>query len=179
MLSASTVHAWLAKLFKLKSGFEVVNEAVEEQIVLRKSGASVSDRDDFLGKALKLLENGKTNRSNMFNTVASNIGAGSDTTGISATIIVYFLIKNPRCMQKLQDEIAESMAAGELSETVTFQEGQKLQYLQAVIKEALRLHAAVGMPLARVVPKGGATLAGQFFPEDVSDIISSVSLVVD
>jgi cytochrome P450 len=82
-------------------------------------------------------------------------------------------------MQKLQDEIAESMAAGELSETVTFQEGQKLQYTQAVIKEALRLHAAVGMPLARVVPKGGATLAGQFFPEDVSDIISSVSLVVD
>jgi cytochrome P450 len=171
---------WLAKLFKLKSGFEVVNEAVEEQILLRKSGKSVSDRDDFLGKGLKLLDQGKINRSNMFNVVGSNIGAGSDTTGISATAIVYFLIKNPRCMQKLQDEIAGSMAAGELSETVTFWEGQKLQYLQAVIKEALRLHPAVGMPLARVVPKGGATLAGQFFPENVSGIISSVkSLVVD
>lgn len=161
---------WLAKLFKLPTGFETVNEAVEEQISLRRSGASVSDRDDFLGKSLKLLDAGKLDHLNLFNVVGANIGAGSDTTGVSATAIVYYLMKNPRCMQKLQDELAESAAAGELSEAVTFQEGQKLLYLQAVIKEALRLHPAVGMPLARVVPKGGATLAGQFFPENVSGI---------
>lgn len=161
---------WLAKLFKLPTGFETVNEAVDEQLSLRRSGASVSDRDDFLGKSLKLVEGGKLDRSNMFNVVAGNIAAGSDTTGISATAIVYYLMKNPRCMKKLQDELAESAAAGELSETVTFQEGQKLQYLQAVIKEALRLHSAVGMPLTRVVPQGGATLTGQFFPEGVSGI---------
>jgi cytochrome P450 len=89
---------WLAKLFKLKSGFEVVGEAVEEQISLRKPGASVSDRDDFLGKGLKLFEIGNIDRSNVLNMVGTNIGAGSDTTGISATAIVYFLIRNLRCM---------------------------------------------------------------------------------
>lgn len=164
---------WFIRLFKVKMGFESVNAAVDEQISLRKSGASVSDRDDFLCKGLRLLDAGKINPSNMFTMIGANIGAGSDTTGISATAIVYYLIKNPRCMQKLQDDLDESLAAGELSETVTFQEGQRLQYLQAVIKEALRLHPAVGMPLARVVPKGGATLAGRFFPEDVRGIIYS------
>ncbi len=50
---------------------------------------------------------------------------------------------------------------------LSFQEAQKLPYLQAVIKEGLRLHPATGLPMVRVVPKGGATLAGRFFPEKV------------
>jgi cytochrome P450 len=57
---------------------------------------------------------------------------------------------------------------GDISEGVTFSDTQKMPYLQAVIKEALRLHPAAGLPLQRVVPKGGAHLAGHFFPEGVS-----------
>jgi cytochrome P450 len=49
-----------------------------------------------------------------------------------------------------------------------FKEAQNLPYLQAVIKEALRLHPASGLPLGRVVPKGGAEIAGYYFPEQVS-----------
>lgn len=37
-------------------------------------------------------------------------------------------------------------------------------YLQAVIKEALRMHPATGLLLWRVVPEGGAELCGKFFP---------------
>jgi cytochrome P450 len=44
-----------------------------------------------------------------------------------------------------------------------------MPYLQAVIKEGLRLHPAGGLPLSRVVPKGGATIARHFFPEGVSN----------
>ncbi|GKT45156.1 pisatin demethylase [Colletotrichum spaethianum] len=36
--------------------------------------------------------------------------------------------------------------------------------LQAVIKEALRVHPAVGLLTERVVPEGGASIAGRFFP---------------
>lgn len=43
-----------------------------------------------------------------------------------------------------------------------------MEYLQASIKEALRLHPATGLPLARVVPEGGATLSGTYFPAGVS-----------
>ncbi|KAK8137784.1 hypothetical protein PG984_001164 [Apiospora sp. TS-2023a] len=42
---------------------------------------------------------------------------------------------------------------------------EKMPYLQAVIKESLRLHGVTGMVLERVVPNGGITLAGTFFPE--------------
>lgn len=46
-----------------------------------------------------------------------------------------------------------------------------MSYLQAVIKEALRMHPAVGTILARTVPEGGAHLAGCYFPAGVSGII--------
>lgn len=39
-----------------------------------------------------------------------------------------------------------------------------MPYLDAVVKEALRLHAAVGLPLWRAVPEGGAEIAGQYLP---------------
>ncbi len=42
-----------------------------------------------------------------------------------------------------------------------------LEFSQAVIKETLRLFPAAGLGMPRVVPKGGLTLAGRAFPEDV------------
>jgi len=50
-----------------------------------------------------------------------------------------------------------------VSDPVTFKEANEMPYLQAVIKEALRLHSATGLPLARVVPPSGADLAGHHF----------------
>jgi hypothetical protein len=43
-----------------------------------------------------------------------------------------------------------------------------MPYLQAVIKEALRVHPATGLPLEQVVPEGGTPLCGRFFPQGVS-----------
>lgn len=51
---------------------------------------------------------------------------------------------------------------------IPFKAAQALCYLQACVKESLRLHPATGLPLARVVPAGGSTLAGTHFPEGVS-----------
>jgi cytochrome P450 len=51
---------------------------------------------------------------------------------------------------------------------VSFKEGQELQYLQAVIKEALRIHPATGLPLVRIVPPSGTNLAGRAFPPDAT-----------
>ncbi|KAH7131305.1 cytochrome P450 [Dactylonectria macrodidyma] len=96
---------------------------------------------------------------------SANMVAGSDTTAISLSAILYYLLKNPQCMQRLRDEIKTCEEQGNLSKFPTFQESQKMPYLQAIIKEALRMHPATGLPLERVVPEGGATIAGHYFPE--------------
>lgn len=54
---------------------------------------------------------------------------------------------------------------GELSNPVTFTEVSKMTYYHACMKEAMRLHPSCGQMLERVVPEGGATLAGAFLPQ--------------
>ncbi|KAH8652032.1 cytochrome P450 [Xylariales sp. PMI_506] len=94
-----------------------------------------------------------------------NMLAGSDTTAISLSAMLYYLLKHPDCLHKLRQEIEDFRIAGKIGDRhIKFKDTQEMPYLQAVIKEALRLHPAAGLPLERVVPTGGATIAGCFFP---------------
>ena len=95
------------------------------------------------------------------------VGAGSDTTGISLRAILYYVITNPEVYAKLMDEINHFAREGLISDPVTFSESMKMPYFCACVKEALRMHSAVGYTLPRHVPKGGRTIAGRFFPEGV------------
>lgn len=98
----------------------------------------------------------------------ANIVAGSDTTGITLSAILYHLVQRPEAMQRLTDELDAAAASGSISNPITFKEAQSLPYLQAVIKESLRIHSATGFTMPRVVPKGGRVLLGRHFPEGVS-----------
>lgn len=98
--------------------------------------------------------------------VVSIILAGSDTTGVSLSAVFYYLLKNPRCMKALMNELDEKARAGWFHDNesgiVTWTEAQGLPYLDACIKEAFRLHPAVGLTLERVVPAEGADIAGRW-----------------
>ena len=65
-------------------------------------------------------------------------GAGSDTTAISLRAILYYLLKNPSTMRKLEKEIDDMAEKGLISDPVTYQQSCRMPYLQAVIKEAVR-----------------------------------------
>ncbi|ORY15884.1 cytochrome P450 [Clohesyomyces aquaticus] len=101
----------------------------------------------------------------VFLTCMSNIGAGSDTTSIGLCAVLWYLLKYPETFAKLRAEVDNEAADCQTALTVTFAKAQKMPYLQAVIKEALRMHPATGLPLGRVVPKGGADIAGYYLPE--------------
>lgn len=122
--------------------------------------------DDFLSKVLALHRAApdRFSMDDVISTCTSNVGAGSDTTGSSLSSILYYLVRNPLTLRRLQAEIEGETQRGTVSSPITFQEAQAMPYLQAVIKESLRLHPATGLPLARVVPAAGAVIAGTWFP---------------
>ena len=91
--------------------------------------------------------------------------AGSDTTAISLRAILYYTLKSPRVHAKLLQELSTAASARGLSSPISWKESQELPYLDAVVKEALRLHPAVGLPLERIVPARGLKLSiGVFLP---------------
>lgn len=77
------------------------------------------------------------------------IGAGSDTTATAIRITILFLITNPHSYSKLLSEIDAAVEGGRASSPITDDEAKKLSYLQAVIKEGIRMWP----PVAGLMPK--------------------------
>ena len=73
-----------------------------------------------------------------------NIVAGADTTWITLSAILYYLMQNRRCLEKLQAEVDEFAKAGKISDPISFGESQRMPYTQAVIKEGQRMYPGTG-----------------------------------
>lgn len=95
---------------------------------------------------------------------------GTDTIALLIEWILAELILNPKVQSKLQNEISNAMANGATNSTIA-----KLPYLQAVVKETLRLHPPgpllswarlsitdVNLTNGMVVPKGTTTMVNMW-----------------
>lgn len=98
-----------------------------------------------------------------------NIIAGAASTTATLSAVLYYLCRNPRVLARLRDELDQWAAAKEqktVGEAFSTTAPQDLPYLQAVLKETLRIFP-LGVNQVRVVPEGGLTIADQFFPAGV------------
>jgi cytochrome P450 len=78
---------------------------------------------------------------------------------------VLFLITQPAAIAKLQTELNQAEQRGLISNPViTFEEAKALPYLQACVKEGLRIWPPVMGLMQKVVPPAGESLNGQFVP---------------
>lgn len=85
--------------------------------------------------------------------------AGSDTTATGIRVSLLHIMANPRVYRKLQDEIdgavRDGLAPAADDGIITAAQARQLPYLQAVIREALRLDPPVANIFSRDVPPGG------------------------
>ncbi|KAK7966958.1 uncharacterized protein PG986_001235 [Apiospora aurea] len=87
--------------------------------------------------------------------------AGADTTASAIATTLLYLMTHPRVYAKLQCEIGN--ACNRVSSTddggvISDADARKLPYLQAVIKESMRIHAPVTNASPKRVPDGGDTV---------------------
>ncbi|KAM5520501.1 cytochrome p450 pisatin [Fusarium oxysporum f. sp. phaseoli] len=168
-----SLHPWIVRISTLL-GLSAVTASLDKLIErqMRKymegkqpEGSEGTADATFMGALLKLQQKGKGTYEEIRLCLSINIMAGSYTTAISLSSILFYLYTHQDTLRQLRTELDEAAQKGIISDPIKFQEAQKLPYLQAVIKEGLRLHPGVGTQLTRVVPKGGIVIENQFFPE--------------
>ncbi|KAH7362190.1 cytochrome P450 [Plectosphaerella cucumerina] len=177
--AAALIPAALASGFGLAGRLAIIT-FVEEQVEARKTSLETGiarvdvesrapDTEDFMDRLLS--GQGKQHSpEEMIRNAAeqglTSIMAGFDSTALSLTAILYYLLKNPETLAKLREEV---LGAASLDPArpgiVSLKTAMSMPYLQAVVKEGMRVHPGPMLPFFRTVPAGGAMIAGRFFPE--------------
>lgn len=93
---------------------------------------------------------------------------GADTVGNALMVGSFHLLRQPRACARLKRELGDAWPAVDGEKGPGAKELAELPYLDAVIKEALRMSSGVVAGLLRVVPKEGAVVAGTSVPGGVS-----------
>jgi cytochrome P450 len=91
--------------------------------------------------------------------------AGSDTTATAIRTTMLYLMTSPSSYASLAKEVRAAAGSGAISSPIRDSEARRLPYLQAVIKEGLRVFPPVVGVMSTTVPKGGDIMHGLAIPE--------------
>nr|AJD87474.1 cytochrome P450 CYP76AD6 [Beta vulgaris]ALS88208.1 CYP76AD6 [Beta vulgaris] len=147
---------------------DVFQDIIRERQKLRSSNSSgAKQTNDILDTLLKLHEDNELSMPEINHLLVDIFDAGTDTTASTLEWAMAELVKNPEMMTKVQIEIEQALG----KDCLDIQESDisKLPYLQAIIKETLRLHPPTVFLLPRkadndvelygyVVPKNAQVL---------------------
>ncbi|TEA14427.1 Cytochrome P450 monooxygenase aclL [Colletotrichum sidae] len=138
---------------------EMTMQKVLRRIELGKNGP----RSDLVEGLLKKKDEWNMTLDELESNSSILIIAGSETTATVLAGVTYLLLKNPDKMKRLTDEVRDSFAS---EDEINFTSVNKLPYMLACLDETLRMYPPVPTGLPRVVPEGGATIAGHYVPEN-------------
>jgi len=124
---------------------------------------TVNNRD-FLSRFMEIEANESVSPYALMVWTGSNITAGSDSTAIFLRAFFYYLLHNPRTLEKPLEELDGKAGEGNLDTPVKFKQVYELPYFNACFQETARMHPALGLPMERVVLEEGVMLCGRYIP---------------
>lgn len=89
--------------------------------------------------------------------------AGTETTATALSGTTYHLLRNPKTMKKLTDEIRSAFPD---FDDITLEGLARQKYLGAVLQEGLRMYPPVPIGLPRLTPAEGSTICDDHLPAD-------------
>ncbi|KAI3410212.1 uncharacterized protein J3R85_018904 [Psidium guajava] len=161
------VHEWLDDF--LQSLIDCAVEGGTNELFEQKEGESERDeqKKDFLQIFLDIEMDLENNQSPMDKNEALKailldiVIGGTDTTSTMVEWVMTELLHNPFVMNKVGHELAEVVGEDKMVEE---QHLPKLKYLNAVIKEALRVHPALPLLVPRS-PQASCVVGGYTIPK--------------
>ncbi|KAF2009663.1 toxin biosynthesis cytochrome P450 monooxygenase [Aaosphaeria arxii CBS 175.79] len=152
--------------------YELSSQMIEKRIVFGKERGDFFDhilKHEVLSDDTKMQGELKGLRHGELKSIASDLAvAGSETTATLLSGLWYFLSLNPPVLAKLVAEIRTF----ESEDDINFANIAKLEYLNAVIDEALRCFVPSPIPSGRNIPTGGVTVGEVYLPEGTTAFVS-------
>ncbi|KAF7516548.1 hypothetical protein PCG10_002072 [Penicillium crustosum] len=162
-------------LSRLQQLFKVTQYA-DEMILKRKQ--EKASRTDLLQQFIdsKTSDGKPLDHPELLGEVVSLLGAGADTTAIGIRAALGPLVLDRTGYRKLIEEIDSFYATHNLEgREIKYTECLDLPYLQAVIKEGLRMHPSIQFQLPRFSPAGGVTICNAYIPAGTEISMSPVA----
>jgi cytochrome P450 len=167
----SKILPYFNRLWQLNDGWEGVPRYLTSERLRRyQAGEKI---DDFF-EAMMHDRNGVKHNlelGEIMAEVAIMLNAGSTTTAISMSNVMYNLMKNPKCMARLQQEIDEAL--DEDQTVAPYETVKHLPYLRACLDESLRIFPPTSHGLTRATPAEGAVVAGDFIAGGTTVAVSA------
>ncbi|MBA0626579.1 hypothetical protein Godav_004228 [Gossypium davidsonii] len=153
---------------------KLVNQIIEQHRLNQSS--KVADSADFVSVLLSLDGDDKLNEEDMEAVLWEMIFRGTDTTALLTEWIMAELVLNPEIQSKLHQELV--VAVGDKS--VTDADVANLPYLQAVVKETLRLHPPGPLlSWARISTSDVQLSNGMVVPSDTTAMVNMWAITHD
>ncbi|GAU18916.1 hypothetical protein TSUD_229060 [Trifolium subterraneum] len=149
-------------LFYIGKLFSVFDNIIDQRLKLRNGDDFVTN-NDMLDSLLNLVEENQKemDREKMEHLLHDLIVGGTDTTTYTLEWAMTELLHNPNIMSKAKKELEEIIGLGNSIEESDI---ARLPYLQAIIKETLRLHPIAPLLLPRKA-KTDVKLNGYMIPK--------------
>lgn len=150
-------------------GFAKFQKWNKTQLDKRRAEAEAEDTDrkrDMLDHFISMKERDGSRAADPSVLVAGGniIGAGADTTSVGVRTVLAQLLLHPEDYLRVQKEVnkAYEERSDQNLRSLPYLVLEKLPYLNACVKEALRLHPSILWQLPREAPAEGVEIAGHY-----------------
>ncbi|KAL4880479.1 cytochrome P450 [Aspergillus karnatakaensis] len=160
---------------RMQASADTWEDIVWHRSMLRRRRYEAGEKLDDFFSALMDDKSGKPHGLEWGEAVAEiNImmNAGSVTTAIAITNVMYQLLKNPDCLAKLRAEI-DSIYDSDDEIIAAYDKVKHLPYLRACLDESLRIFPPTSHGLPRETPAEGMEILGQWVPGHTSVSMSA------
>ncbi|KAL5205431.1 hypothetical protein ABZP36_033640 [Zizania latifolia] len=158
----------------LEQAFRILDDIIESRLQAKDAGGGNNKHGDFLEALLDLVSTGKMAREHVTVMLFEVFGAGGDSMSTTLEWTMAELLRNPRAIAKVRAELKDVIGD---KETVEEEDAARLPYLQAVLKESMRLHPVGPILIPHLAVEDGVEIGGYAVPKGTT-VMFNVSAIM-
>jgi cytochrome P450 len=142
--------------------YSIKAHRLADQSADRALNCDIGERKDMIGSWLR--RGYPRDKKRLSADIVVQLVAGGDSTAGVISMTTLFLISHYRVLRKLRAELDAAELSGQISSPISNAESLQLPYLQAVVKEGLRMFVPGHPLLLKQAPPEGDVFDGKWIP---------------